>query len=139
MGYNSAFIPDGTDKAITTTTTSAELVTDGAFVVNLTGSGGVDLASLPTPQKLTNKATVVPADTTPYTELETYVYPNVIIGQLLILNCDTIASGSIAVSATDEAGAAKTYTFDAVGESIFLEAQALGYKVLFNNSVTVSS
>ena len=138
MGYNSVLIPDGANEAITTSTSTAPLDPDGALVIELTGSGGADLASLPAPTKYTTKATETPADTTPYTELTTYVYPDVIIGQLLVVMVDTISAGSITISSTNETGTAVTYTFNAAGDTLLLEAQASGYKVLFNNSVTVA-
>jgi hypothetical protein len=138
MGYNSVLIPDGANEAITTSTSTAPLDPDGALVIELTGSGGADLASLPAPTKYTTKATETPADTTPYTELTTYVYPDVIIGQLLLVTAAAISGGSITISATDETGTAVTYAYNAAGDTLLLEAQASGYKVLFNNSVTVA-
>jgi|DEB0MinimDraft_6_1074348.scaffolds.fasta_scaffold24268_2 hypothetical protein len=138
MGYNSILIPDGANEAITTSTSTAPLNPDGALVIELTGSGGVDVASLPAPNKYTTKATETPADTTPYTELKTYVYPDVIIGQLLLVTAAAISGGSITISATNETGTAVTYEYNATGDTLLLEAQASGYKVLFNNSVTVT-
>ena len=138
MGYNSNLIPDGANEAITTTTSTAPLDPDGALVIELTGSGAADLASLPAPIKYTTKVTETPADTTPYTELKTYVYPDVVIGQLLLVTAVAISAGTITISSTDEAGTAVTYEYDAAGDTLLLEAQASGYKVLFNNSVTVA-
>lgn len=137
MGYNSVLIPDGANEAITTTTTTAVLDTDEALVVELTGSGGTDLASLPTPVKYTTKQSSTAADTDG-DDVTTFYYPNVIIGQLLLLTVDTLSAGTIAVSATNESGTAVTYTFNAVGDTILLQAKEDGYEVLFNNSVTVA-
>lgn len=137
MGYNSILIPDGANEAITTTTTTAPLDPDGALVIELTGSGGSDLASLPDPVKYTTKQSSTAADAEG-DDVTTYYYPDVIIGQLLLLTADTISAGDITVSAKDENGDAVTYAFNAAGDTVLLEAQANGYKVLFNNSVTVA-
>jgi len=137
MGYNSILIPDGANEAITTTTTTAPLDPDGALVIELTGSGGSDLASLPDPVKYTTKQSSTAADAEG-DDVTTYYYPDVIIGQLLLLTADTISAGDITVSAKDENGDAVTNAFNAAGATVLLEAQANGYKVLFNNSVTVA-
>ena len=137
MGYNSVLIPDGANEAITTTTTTAVLDTDEALVIELTGSGGADLASLPDPVKYTTKQSST-ADDADGDEVTTFFYPNVIIGQLLLLTVDAISAGSIVVSANDESGTAVTYTFNAAGDTVLLQAKEDGYEVLFNNSVTVA-
>jgi hypothetical protein len=137
MGYNSILIPDGAKKAITTSTSTAPLDPDGALVIELTGSGGADLASLPDPIKYTTKQSVTAADAEG-DDVTTYYYPDIIIGQLLLVTTAVISGGSIVVSAKNESGTAVTYTFNAVGDTVLLEAQASGYKVLFNNSVAVA-
>ncbi|QDP56010.1 MAG: hypothetical protein Unbinned4409contig1001_29 [Prokaryotic dsDNA virus sp.] len=137
MGYNSVLIPDGANEAITTTTTTAVLDTDEALVVELTGSGDSDLASLPSPVKYTTKQSTTAPDAEGE-DVTTFNYPNVIIGQLLLLTADTINAGQIEVSATNESGTAVTYTFNAAGDTLLLKAKEDGYEVLFNNSVTVA-
>lgn len=137
MGYNSVLIPDGANEAITTTTTTAVLDTDEALVIELTGSGGSDLASLPDPVKYTTKQSSTAADADG-DDVTTFYYPNVIVGQLLVLTIDAMSAGSLVVSAKDEDGTAVTYTFDAAGDTLLLQAKDNGYEVLFNNSVTVA-
>ena len=115
--------------AITTSTTTQELDPAGALVVNLTNSGGSDLASLPDPQPYHSKT----LDSNNRNRT-----PKVIPGQLVKLVLVTDNGGSVAVSYKNVLGTAKTATTADANDTLLLVATDLGYAILENTGFAIS-
>jgi len=128
--YKGLMVPTLADAtAITTSTTTQELDPAGAMVVNLTNSGGTDLASLPDPQPYHSKT----LDSNNRNRT-----PKVIPGQLVKLVLVTDNGGSVAVSYKNVLGTAKTATTADANDTLLLVATDLGYAILENTGFTIS-
>jgi len=128
--YKGLMVPTLADAtAITTSTTTQELDPAGALVVNLTNSGGSDLASLPDPQPYHSKT----LDSNNRNRT-----PKVIPGQLVKLVLVTDNGGSVAVSYKNVLGTAKTATTADANDTLLLVATDLGYAILENTGFAIS-
>ena len=128
--YKGLMVPTLADAtAITTSTTTQELDPAGAMVVNLTNSGGTDLASLPDPQPYHSKT----LDSNNRNRT-----PKVIPGQLVKLVLVSDSGGTLAISYKNVEGAAKTATTQDVNDTLLLVATDLGYAILENTGFTIS-
>ena len=125
--YKGLMVPTLADAtAITTSTTTQELDPAGALVVNLTNSGGSDLASLPDPHSKTLDSN------------NRNRTPKVIPGQLVKLVLVTDNGGSVAVSYKNVLGTAKTATTADANDTLLLVATDLGYAILENTGFAIS-
>lgn len=128
--YKGLMVPTLADAtAITTSTTTQELDPAGALVVNLTNSGGTDLASLPDPQPYISKTT----DSNGRNRT-----PKVIPGQLVKLVLISDSGGTVAVSYKNVLGTAKTATTADANDTLLLVATDLGYAILENTGFAIS-
>lgn len=128
--YKGLMVPTLADAtAITTSTTTQELDPAGALVVNLTNSGGSDLASLPDPQPYHSKT----LDSNNRNRT-----PKVIPGQLVKLVLVADNGGSVAVSYKNVLGTAKTATTADANDTLLLVATDLGYAILENTGFAIS-
>jgi len=128
--YKGLMVPTLADAtAITTSTTTQELDPAGALVVNLTNSGGSDLASLPDPQPYHSK--ILDSNNRNRT-------PKVIPGQLVKLVLVSDSGGTVAVSYKNVLGTAKTATTADANDTLLLAATDLGYAILENTGFAIS-
>ena len=128
--YKGLMVPTLADAtAITTSTTTQELDPAGALVVNLTNSGGTDLASLPDPQPYHSKT----LDSNNRNRT-----PKVIPGQLVKLVLVADNGGTVAVSYKNVLGTAKTATTADANDTLLLVATDLGYAILENTGFAIS-
>jgi len=128
--YKGLMVPTLADAtAITTSTTTQEIDPAGALVVNLTNSGGTDLASLPDPQPYHSKT----LDSNNRNRT-----PKVIPGQLVKLVLVADNGGTVAVSYKNVLGTAKTATTADANDTLLLVATDLGYAILENTGFAIT-
>ena len=128
--YKGLMVPTLADAtAITTSTTTQELDPAGALVVNLTNSGGSDLASLPDPQPYHSK--ILDSNNRNRT-------PKVIPGQLVKLVLVADSGGTVAVSYKNVLGTAKTATKPKTAITTITSKREKPFLCLVSNSIMIN-